>query len=168
MKRLPVKPIFFIKSGVLATSKNDLSNNLEATDLPFSTIVLTTSFSCGLASSSVFCLAILSASFFSASMRVFSSASARSRSSAAFLSASAFSVAMRSASALAATSLCASATAFSFSLIDRNNSSGVSSVPLPPSASSLRLEKIPMRKGRPNTLSDRPSRKSSVKAYCYT
>ena len=93
------------------------------------------------ASSSAFSAAILSASFFSASMRVFSSASARSRSSAAFLSASAFSVAMRSASALAASSLryfsptmafqaspvlCASATAASFSLIDCNNSSGVS------------------------------------------
>ena len=64
--------------------------------------------------------------FLSASILSRSSASARSRSSAAFLSASAFSVAMRSASALAATSLCASATAFSFSLIDRNNSSGVS------------------------------------------
>lgn len=95
------------------------------------------------ASSSVFSVAILSVSFFSASMRAFSSFSARSRSSAAFLS----------ASALAASSL----RAFS-----------PTSVPLPPSTSSQRLEKIPMRKGRPNTLSDRPFRKSSVKAYCYT
>ena len=114
------RPVFSVISPFVVVPSEETTKGC-----PLSSCSLSSRFLRPSRSSSAICLSI------SASILSIPSASARSRSSAAFLSASALAAySLRDFSPTmafqAATSLCASATAFSFSLIDRNNSSGVS------------------------------------------